>query len=46
MIFVNNYTIFYYVFDEENIVKVVKIAYSKMEFDRILKRFEDEQGGI
>ena len=46
MIFVNNYTIFYYVFDEENIVKVVKIAYSKMDFDRILKRFEDEQGGI
>ena len=46
MIFVNNYTIFYYVFDEENIVKVVKIAYSKMDVDRILKRFEDEQGGI
>ena len=24
MIFVNNYTVFYYVFDEERIVKVVK----------------------
>lgn len=24
MIFVNNYTVFYYVFDEERLVKVVK----------------------
>lgn len=40
MIFVNNYTIFYYVFDEEQIVKVIKVAYSGMNFDDILKRLE------
>ena len=36
MVFANNYTIFYYVFDEERIVKVVKVAYSKMDFNNLL----------
>ena len=43
MVFVNNYTIFYYVFDNDNVVKVVKVAYSKMDFNRLLKRFDEEQ---
>ena len=33
MVFADNYIIFYYVFDEENIVKVAKVAYSRMDFD-------------
>ena len=40
MIFANNYTIFYYVFDEEQIVKVIKVAYSGMDFDGELKKLE------
>ena len=42
MIFANNYTIFYYVFDEELIVKVIKRAYSGMNFDEILKKLENK----
>lgn len=43
MVFLNNYTIFYYVFDDDNIVKVVKVAYSKMDFNSLLKKFDEEQ---
>ena len=46
MVFANNYTIFYYVFDKENIVKVVKVAYSKMDLDKILKKFDEEESSI
>ena len=46
MVFANNYTIFYYVFDEENIVKIVKVAYSKMDFDQMLKKFNEEDDSI
>ena len=46
MVFANNYTIFYYVFDEENIVKVVKVAYSKMDFDQMLKKFDEGNIGV
>lgn len=46
MAFANNYTIFYYVFDDEYIVKVVKVAYSKMDFDKILKKFDEEESSI
>ena len=40
MIFANNYTIFYYVFDRELVVKVVKVAYSGMDFEEVLKKLE------
>ena len=40
MIFANNYTIFYYVFDKDLIVKVIKVAYSGMDFKEILKKLD------
>lgn len=42
MVHVKNYTIFYFVFDEMNVVKVVKIAYSAMDFDSLLEKLENE----
>ena len=40
--FANNYTIFYYVFDEELTVKVVKVAYGSMDFDKLLNELDKE----
>ena len=40
MVFANNFTIFYYVFDNEKVVKVIMVAYSAMEFDKLLEKFE------
>lgn len=40
MIFANNYTIFYYVFDKELIIKVVKVAYSGIDFDELLNKLD------
>jgi toxin ParE1/3/4 len=40
MVFANNYTIFYYVFDKELTVKVIKVAYSGMNFDELLKKLD------
>ena len=42
MVFANNYTIFYYVFDDKMEVKVIMVAYSAMDFDKKLKEIGEE----